>query len=145
MAIIPQQLAILPVSLFSVVRDTLAGHFLEKTAERGQVFEAQNGADFLSAFVGIQQQSHGFLPQCGHESPVKGRQPAGREQIGKCLGRTAKNIGIILHLLLLEVPVHQHIILPDDVKRLFPFSCPEKLARNACAGKAFKAQQGCHG
>ena len=49
----------------------------------------------------------------------KGKQPAGREQIGKCLGRTAKNISIILHLLLLlKMTVNQHIKLTNHIKRV---------------------------
>lgn len=103
--------------LFPILRHTLSRHFLEEAAECSQVLKAQNGADFLSALPCVQQQASGFRTYPFVNDAKRRRQSAGRKQVGKRLRRTAKHIGIVLHLFLFtEILVYQHIEPTDNIE-----------------------------
>ena len=120
--------------LFPILRHTLSRHFLEEAAECSQVLKAQNGADFLSALPCVQQQASGFRTYPFVNDAKRRRQSAGRKQVGKRLRRTAKHIGIVLHLFLFtEMLVYQHIEPTDNIESPFILLAPHQTLHVLCA------------
>src|SRR5574344_427305 len=123
-------------SLPAEVGDALARHFLEETAECGEVFKAQNLANLLSTLVGIDKQALGLrLHPFVDDAQRRGQFVSGKE-VGQRLGRTEQHVGIILHtFLLLVIIVHQHMKLAHYVESLLTILVHRiKLAGNAGAG-----------